>query len=175
MKYFTPELLKRSASSDEATAEAEWDRACERYKKHLKAITRKLPKSALEFGRKYNMHDARLMAFGVQHNPKTHAPQKLSLLFQLDGTEEALWLHYWLLLDKCRFTLPGEQGPLEVEWLYDELDVLDKGVFQHSILMTGGMELDLAFTKLELAPVKTQLKTKPANIQQALYRELILA
>jgi hypothetical protein len=88
MKYFTPELLKRYASKDEAIAEAadaEWERACKAYRKHLHAIQPKLPKPAQDFLQHYNMHDARLITFGVGKEADT-----LSLLFQLDGTEEAL-------------------------------------------------------------------------------------
>lgn len=164
MKYFTPELLQRYGSRDKTIAEAaevEWERACKAYRKRLRAMEAKLPRSVLEFLRHYNMHDARLITFGLGKGPDT-----LSLLFQLDGTEEALLLTYWLVREKSEFTLPArKKGPLEVEWLYDELDVLDKRAFKHSILLTGGVELGLAFTKLQLLPFRKWRKS-PLKAQE---------
>ena len=172
MKYFTPELLKRYASKDEAISEAagvQWERACKAYRKHLKEIQPQLPRPAQDFLQNCNLHDAQLITFGVGKGPDT-----LSLLFQLDGTEECLLLTYWLQRHQSEFTFPeADQGPLEVEWLYDELDVVKKGVFKHSILMTGGVELDLAFSRLQLLPFR-KLRRSPLKVQEVReIRELV--
>ena len=164
MKHFTPELLRRFASKEDAIAEAaevEWERACEEYRKHLRVVEPKLPVSAREFLRDYNMHDAHLIAHEVGKEDDT-----LSLLFQLDGTESGLQLTYWLRRAKSTFILPErKKGPLEVEWLYDELDVIDKRLFKHSILMTGGVELGLAFHKLQLHPIELRLNIRPGRVR----------
>jgi hypothetical protein len=60
MKYFTPDLLHRFRSEDEAMGDAaqeEWDRASEKYRKHLERLK---PPPAAGRLRKLCLHDAKV-------------------------------------------------------------------------------------------------------------------
>jgi hypothetical protein len=62
MKYFTPELIARLASSDDAVvnaAEAEWDRRQQAYEEEIQRIEPELPEHVREFNNLL-LHDARV-------------------------------------------------------------------------------------------------------------------
>jgi hypothetical protein len=160
MNYFTPELLKRYGSLDDDFADAaavEWEKVSKAYRKHFSAIKPNLPRNVRGFVRKYYMHDARLMtmAFGDER-------RYITFLFQLSGRgRRALQLTYWLV-GKQEVIMMERSQSVEVEWLYDEIELV-KGptpVFRHCILMTGGVEFRLTFSKLDVFPFQ-ELSTTP--------------
>jgi hypothetical protein len=155
MKFFTPDLLFRFGSEDDATADAaneEWERANDKYLQRLQKIRHLLPRGARSLLRNHCLHDARVVMLGV---PEGH--RVISLLLELDTPrDQGLLLRYDLqkppaLLKHAELAEIGT--PLE--WLYDEFDVakpVQRPVFTHSILFTGGRELRLTFRNLLLTP-----------------------
>src|SRR6266849_562695 len=56
MKYFTPELMARIGSPDDAVAKAaaaEWDQSLERYEQRLEQIRAEMPPHVREFKREF--------------------------------------------------------------------------------------------------------------------------
>jgi hypothetical protein len=157
MKYFTPDLLLRYGSEDDATADAahrEWERKSRQYQERLDAVRPLLPRAARSLLRRYCLHDARVLMLGIPRDDLA-----LSLVLELDdATGTAVQLVYDLVRKPRLRKHPelAERGA-PLEWLYDEFDV-EEGkegkVFTHSILFTGGQELRLAFRKLSLLPFR---------------------
>ncbi|HEV2945955.1 MAG TPA: DUF4085 family protein [Gemmataceae bacterium] len=161
MKRFTPELLFKFGSEDDQvanSASAEWDKTHQAYVEHLDSIQQKLPKSVQMLLNDYCLHDAKVVSMGRDE-------RLFSILLQLaePGDKGVLGiLLTYKLVSQPRFkrhaSLADEGVPLE--WLYDELDLLDDGddpwkeetfqIFTHSILFTAGRELQLDFYELEL-------------------------
>jgi hypothetical protein len=151
MNYLTPELVARSRSEDETIAEAagaDWERACEEYNQRVDALRPKLPKGVRTLLDRLYLHDARVLALAVEEAPV------FSIFLQLDNPPKKLVeLKYSLAAPPklLRHTsLAGDGKPLQW-WLYDEIDVLEEGpvsVIKHSILLTGGWELQLLFSNL---------------------------
>ena len=157
MKCFTPELVFRFGSEDDKVAtcaSAEWDKAHQEYLEHLDTIRQKLPKSVQVLLNDYCLHDAKVISIGREE-------RLFSILLQFTEPSGKGILLTYKLVSQPRFkrhpSLAEEGTPLE--WLYDELDLLDDDdiwkketfqVFTHSILFTGGRELELAFYEVEL-------------------------
>jgi hypothetical protein len=158
MKYMTPDLLTRSRSLDEDVAEdarTRWEEGGVQYKAHLKAIWASLPKSVRHLWRRFNLHDAKILTMALDQAPH------FSIILQLDNPrsplDQLIELKYRLVGGVASgFTLrrhpalAGDGKPLQW-WLYDEIDVQSQNqisLFVHSILLTGGYELELRFFDL---------------------------
>jgi hypothetical protein len=160
MKFFTPDLLARFGSADDATADAahrEWEQADGKYRKRLDRIRAKLPPAARELTRRFCLHDARLLTLGVRDDYRS-----LFLFLSLDTPDgEGLLLEYDLVKRPQILKHPSLSEPgTPLEWLYDEFGVgRGRGhpTFKHSILFTGGRELDLTFRGLRLRLFKKVL------------------
>jgi hypothetical protein len=151
MKYLIPELVARSRSEDEQVAEAAgeaWERVCAEYNRYLDSVRSKLPAGVNTLLNRLYVHDARVLALTVEEAPFC------SIFLRLDNPPRKLVaLKYWLAAAP-RLThhpeLAGDGTPLQW-WLYDEIEVLEGGPvagFKHSILFTGGWELELFFSNL---------------------------
>src|SRR5260370_28472583 len=72
MRYFTPELLERSASLDDDVADAaehEWERAIAQAKRRWRKIAKAFPKSVQRFDAQcVCLHDARVLSMARQGN-----------------------------------------------------------------------------------------------------------
>jgi hypothetical protein len=154
MKFFTPDLLLRFGSLDDAIAHAaqeEWEEVNRKYLDHLEKIRPKLPRGVRSLLRNFCLHDAGLLALGLQQDHR-----ELFLVLAFDGPDKrGLMLTYDLTSrpELIRHPSLSEEGT-PIEWLYDELEVVKGGkqpVFAHSILFTGGRELRLTFRNLRLA------------------------
>jgi hypothetical protein len=152
MKFFTPDLLIRFGSTDDAIADAasdEWEQVHAAYVTHLQRIRPDLPRGMRRLLRRYYLHDAKVLAVAADEK------QFFSIFLELNKPQDKfLELKYRLVGNgkKPGFSLhrhselAGESKPLGW-WLYDELDVAggDLAAFTHTILFTGGIELRLAF------------------------------
>jgi len=150
MKYFTPELLDRYGSIDDAVADqaqADWEQASAEYQRHYKTIETSLPTKLREVLGRFYLHDARL--FGVS----LELPY-LFLTLQLDTPpHEVLVFQYHLVKEPeiLRSNESSDSCPY-VEWLYDELEVknVDNIVYlEHAILLTNGVELRIPFLRFD--------------------------
>lgn len=155
MKYFTPELLDRFGSAEDEVAQVaskEWEQAHERYLAHLQEIKAKIPKRVRLLLRRYYLHDAKVLTIAYDEQPF------FSIFLQLDTpSKEMIELRYRLAgRPRCiqHSVISDGEKPWQW-WLYDEFEVvLDKEkerflpIFMHSILLTGGVELELPFYDL---------------------------
>jgi hypothetical protein len=150
MKYMTPELVLRFRSLDDDiadAAESEWRSNCKAYRAELKAIYPNLPPTLQRLVRKDHLHDARLLA--VRAIEAEERPASLSLLLALDNMDTVLELSYQnyshlMSVNHPHFDITG----VPLVWLYDELSASEPGTWTHSILFTGGRELQLTFGNL---------------------------
>jgi hypothetical protein len=160
MKYFTPELLLRFRSLDDEVADAaddEWEQAIRRYRRHFKKIRPHLPEAVRKFHDEYCLHDAAVFGparlsvhtvpWGFQdvvivaQNRNTLFPEhRNTLMFlQYAATEEPV----------VETPLPAEKFPQgQPHWLYDEIDVIEPGVYSHEILLSDGRVIQLRFREL---------------------------
>ncbi|MBY0522910.1 MAG: hypothetical protein K2R98_05910 [Gemmataceae bacterium] len=157
MKFFTPELLARCRSLDDDVAEAasqEWDQARAAYRLRFKAIRASLPVGARRLFARASLHDAKVI--GVSFGKRK---ANFSLLLRLEGASsqpgELLELNYHPVGGPTggisfRRHPQVAQGAPEALWvLYDEFDLKEElNFFTHSILMTGGYELQVRFHSL---------------------------
>src|SRR5436853_357764 len=68
MKYFTPDLLARFGSDDDAVADAasaEWEQVHATYLQHLQSIRAELPRRVRHLLDRFNLHDARVSTLAV--------------------------------------------------------------------------------------------------------------
>lgn len=149
MKHFTPELLARCRTGDDAAAE-EWDRAIDAYNQRLEAISSRLPDGARRLLDTHTLHDAQLL--GVTDNP---TKPRANLLVRLESGE-TLELRYHLVAGpRGGWAVKGEpsaqaKGPRSFV-LYDEFDIEDDGTFfTHSLLLSDGKELVFRFHNLRV-------------------------
>jgi hypothetical protein len=158
MKYFKPDLLARcrSLNDDEAeTAAAEWEQAINAYRARLRAVGPKLPGSVRRLLSRFSLHDAKVLALAAESKKSW-----LNLVIQLeDAPSQAgavLELGYQLVAEPLQGGVTVRRNePVNkdvAEWiLYDEFDVEKQGaVFRHTLLLTGGREVEVRFHKLRV-------------------------
>jgi hypothetical protein len=153
MKYFTPDLLAecRSLNPDVAEAAAiQWQRRVRAYRKRLLEIQDRLPLGVRQLLRFTTLHDASLLTLNLA---KVRGRRNLFLSFQLPGGDRQAGVQ--LRYDgfkglRVRFHEPNVSGDAVLFALYDEFDVSADDTFTHSILMTGGVEIRIRFSRLLL-------------------------
>lgn len=146
MKYFTPELLARLGSEDEAVvrdAEAEWERRSEAYEQDLRAIEPDLPEHVQAFN-DLLLHDARVYSLARRDHQlimvlhKDVPPRDLVIVtYDLAGEPE---------IDTEAYPPRERSGVMDFE--YDELgEDQEKGevIFTQSVLFSNGWEVRLRF------------------------------
>jgi hypothetical protein len=156
MKYFTQELLNRLNSKDLGEAENAsdaWESVAAEYRSHLAKIEAQLPKPLSKLFNEHYLHDARV-AFAGQLGPDS-----FSVILTLDAPPHVSLLLSYRRIDKVTMCSHGALDPdrlVPYQWLYDEVQVIDEGRsgllqpfrkkhFQHSILLTNGLEVQIAF------------------------------
>jgi hypothetical protein len=152
VRYFTPDLLAKCRSSDPDVAESaatKWEGRAEAYRKRLHEIHPGLPFGARRMMRSVTLHDACLLdAAEVSLPGRSH---QLFLLFQLadsDGRAVVQLRYVTVNPPKMVKHESYEPGDTRRFALYDEFDVSADGVPTHSILLTGGVEIRIRFTRL---------------------------
>jgi hypothetical protein len=158
MKYMTPDLIARSRSHDRAVAEAaedDWEQRGEEYQELLKELLQRedFPAGAKRFLRRYDLHDSKLTTIGrdekgdfslfIEATNPAHPPDKdLELQYRLVGPEGGI--HFVL------HPGPWWDNRASARLLYDELEPVPNfpGVFTHSLLFEGGLELQFMFSNM---------------------------
>jgi hypothetical protein len=166
MKYFKPELLARCRSLDDDVADAaaeEWEQAVVAYRQRLRAIRSRLPSGVRRLLSRVSLHDAKVLTIAAARNQPS-----VRILIRLEGTAsqpgEVLELNYRVV--------PGPHGGLAFKkhpqlrkdttglgWiLYDEFNLDEQRVFfTHSLLLTGGHEVEVRFHNLHVRPLNELL------------------
>lgn len=180
MRFFTPELYVRFNSPDDATADEayqEWEKAAERYARHLDTFRDRLP-SQVKRLTELPLHDAPILSRGEEvqsggppsfHERWEHLfaehPVFLPSLMPVWAavglvtvkSEDTIRSLIYFLWDRIRiyshqdwpFSKQGEH------WLYDELEPVTSrrgpvisGGYIHRILLSSGTELEVPFATL---------------------------
>ncbi len=153
MKYMTADLLARLQSRDEPVvdaAEEAWDRQTEAYRGYLASVQAVMAPGVQTLLRRC-LHDAKVLTIA------TDEEGHLSIFLDLGKTEKPLEryveLRYKLIKGNngpgysfVQHAELADHGPPFKEWLYDEIEVVDKSQYAHSILLSGGHELQLTFS-----------------------------
>jgi hypothetical protein len=160
VRFFTPQLYVRSQSEEEDVlneTEQLWQDAVQRYDAQLQALLPVVPGGVRELFGNYHLHDADVLAFGQQGDC-------FFMLVQLDPPYRTLILTYTLTEPAWidRSALPPQYTSPHPEWLYDEVDVVQKdpAIFEHAILLSNGYELRLHFRDLQLSAFRSLLLTE---------------
>ena len=178
MKRFTPELLERFGSVDDKIADAaseEWERTHQAYVTHLKSIRPQLPRPLRQMLRRFCLHDAKVLT--LAHDERPFFSIFLKIDKPSDPLDRFLELNY-RLARAPKFVRPKstQQGEKPFGWwLYDEVDVLKEEpvpVFLHSILFTGGWELQLFFFDMTYSRLRKILFPKDDLDEECQIEEL---
>jgi len=156
MKFFTPELYVRFGSSDDDVAlpaHEEWEQVIKRYRRHYKKIETQLPLALRKFHDEQCLHDADLFAPAIlPANAPWNGPEVVIVAQQVN----TLFPEFINTLAILQYTITTDavvEVPLQAEifrkvqpiWLYDEVDVVEPGVFSHEILVSDGRVIKLRF------------------------------
>ena len=160
MKYFTPELLDRIASSNDDIADAaqgEWEKAIVRYNRRWGIIQNKFPMPVRRFEEQgICLQDARLIRQGYQGDTfvlilETESPSRNLIIFTfvLEGEPEI----------KVQESLVCTETDI-VTWLYEEWDLDRHGKCCFEVLFSNGSFTKLCFREFQyviVSPVLTML------------------
>jgi hypothetical protein len=151
MKYFTPQLYVRGQSPDETTqreVERLWEEEVERYDRHLATIAPQLSDSLRAYA-DLLLHDS------VVESLSRRGDRLVMVLRRDVPPRDVVTVTYLLAGEPVinKEALPAEQRCPQMEFLYDELDVLPEGdqkVFVQAILFSNGWEMQLHFRDVEV-------------------------
>jgi hypothetical protein len=157
MKFFTPELFVQGNSSDDDVidyVEAEWERRTKRYKRHYKKIETQLPLILRKFHEEQSLHDADVFApaFLPRNAPWNGrevviVAQQINTLFA-EYINTLAFLEYTITADPV-ITVPVDSPIFKKRhpiWLYDEVDLIEPGIFAHEILISDGRVVKIVFS-----------------------------
>ena len=167
MKHLTSDLYVRinAASDDEAEAlYDQWERAGERLQRRFKKIESELPLALREFHNTQCLHDADWC--GLAQMP-TYTfpgnPQDVTIIARQENTLVPAFKHTLAILQYTVTAPPIVEKPVQAEvfsdiqptWLYDEIDLVEPGVFSHSILVSNGLVVTILFREFRyhIAPL----------------------
>ena len=177
MKYLLPELHVQlnSANDDLAdAAEEAIDLASEQYNRHWEAIKPHLPASVVRFYDEQFLHDADI--FGPARLPGTGGLSggEVVIIAQQINSLNADYLNtlaflYYTITEEPRVEIPVPSDAFhrgQPHWIWDEFDIVEPGVFAHSILYSDGRVVTIRFRdfRYEIAPLIAPdvFKTLPA-------------
>jgi hypothetical protein len=139
LKYATAEMYQKFQDSDFEIND-QWEINCSKYEARLKELESRFPVSVNKFLDEVCLHDAEMY---VYHRGR------FAILQQNWGDNRFVCLLKYELapsLIKCEIhSGPGFSSGSQAIWLYDEFD-LQNGEFQHSILLSTGLEMEINFT-----------------------------
>lgn len=157
MKYFLPELLYDYSSDDEAVfeqAEKRWDEACKQYRLDFKKM--KKPRFVTKLNKMVN-HDGEIVNTNLAENYFSMMLEQDKSFNKVNYNEIA-----YTTVEKPKVFLHkdlDDGSPFGLFWLYDEVFWEGKSG-THSILLTGGMELVIAFKDVRITDLD-KMQTPP--------------
>ena len=181
MKYFTPELYVQGQSLDDDVVnrtEEAWERASQRYRRRYGKIKSQLPEPLRKFHDEQCLHDAdwcgiaQLSACTLPRNS-----QDVTIIAAQENTLIPEFLNTLAILQYTVTAPPVIERPVESEvfsyvqpiWLYDEIDLIEPGVFSHSILVSNGLVVTIHFREFHyhIAPLLTPARNGHVPAERA--------
>src|SRR4051794_9920291 len=145
MKYFTPELLERVASADDAVADAahqEWERAIVRSNQHWRRIQAAFPEDVRRFEQEaVCLHDAQVLSMGAEG-------ENFVAVLQMEPPGEKMVLLSFTLVEEPVIdphALDGHGDDEFVTWLYEEWDLGRRKRCCFEVLLSNGWSVKLRF------------------------------
>ncbi len=178
MKFFTPELYSQGNSRDDELVdqtELEWERRLKRYRRHYKKIESQLPAMLRSFHDVQCLHDADLFSPALLPRSAPWNGQEVIIVAQQTNTLVPESLNTLAILQYTIAAQPTIEDPREAPgfrlgrpiWLYDEVDLIEPGVFSHEILISDGRVIKLLFSDFtyHIAPLckEGQASSQPAS------------
>jgi hypothetical protein len=157
MKYFTPELYVQFNEAPDNDAEAvhdEWQRVGRKYSRRYRKIEPHLPKELRRFHDEQCLHDADVVGPALLTTRTTpRGAQKVTIVAEQINTLVPEFLNTIAILEYTVTEPPLLEKPVEakvfssrqVEWMYDEIDLVEPGVFSHSIFLSTGVVVTIRF------------------------------
>jgi hypothetical protein len=157
MKYFTPERLVRFCSPDDDRADhagEEWEQAADRYRRHYRTIAPALPATLRKFHDELCLHDADVFAPAKVAKPTLpKADHEVVIVTQNINTlvpefvNTLIFLHYGVTEEPSivPHTVSSALHQVQPRWLYDEIDLVEPGLFAHEMLLSTGRVITLRF------------------------------
>jgi hypothetical protein len=184
MKFFTPDLYVRFNSRDEdAALEAheEWERRIKRYQRRYKKIEPQLPPMLRKFHDEQCLHDADVFAPALLSGNAPWKPPEVVIVAQQINTLFPEFVNTLAILQYTITTDPVIEVPVQSEvfnrvqpiWLYEEVDVVEPGIFSHEILISDGRVIKLLFRDFNYhiarlcLPAAAQAPTEPKRMASA--------
>ncbi len=155
MKFFTPQLYVEFNSDDPTIADRadrEWESAIVDYRRRIGHLGSRMPDTVRHVAEHVCLHDADYLGYTITPVPKSSGETAMVAVQQ----SENVVLLFYVLAEEPSLSLPydasvfSEQG---VQWLYDELDVVDHGVFSHEALLSNGRVLSIRFVALDVLTI----------------------
>jgi hypothetical protein len=152
MKYFTPDLIERYGSDDDAAAgpaHQEWEAVLERYECYLQSVEGELPEHVREFNRLL-LHDAIVWSILRQGD-------RLVMAVRKDIPPRDVVILTYTLTDEPvirQDVLSPEYRGKVMDYLYDEFELIregDRTIYFQSILFGNGWEMSLRFRDVQVS------------------------
>ncbi len=169
MKYFTPELYVQGQSLDDDVldrTEEAWERATQRYRRRYGKIKSQLPEALRKFHDEQCLHDADWCAIAqISACTLPRNSQDVTIIAAQENTLIPAFLNTLAILQYTVTAPPVIERPVDSEvfsfvqpiWLYDEIDLIEPGLFSHSILVSNGLVVTIQFREFRyhIAPLLT--------------------
>jgi hypothetical protein len=145
MKYFTPKLLERLASADDAVADAaeeEWERAIVRSRRRWHKVQSAFPEAVQHFEKQHVcLHDARVVSMARRDDTF------VAILHREPPGQEIVLLIFTLDEDPViePDVVPGHGDGHTINWLYEEWDLYRRARCWFEALLSNGWSLRLRF------------------------------
>jgi hypothetical protein len=167
MRYFLPELYVQANAADDDVADdaaAALERASEEYNQHWASIKEHLPASVIRFYEEQMLHDADVLSPAViAEATGAWQPGDVVIVAQQVHTLQPEYRYTLAFLRYGVVQPPSITIPIvsrvfcatQPTWLHDEFDLVDVGVFSHTILLSDGRVIRLVFRDFDysIAPL----------------------
>jgi hypothetical protein len=151
MKYFTRQrylAMQNLQVQAMDVADAEWQKAVDEYETYLQTIRPALSEPLRQLLERFYLHDARVLSMGQRD-------ESFVITLQLDVPPNELLTITYTLAGPPEIKaepFPWVKNADSAAWLYDEIEQLPEGgrPFVHSILLSNGWEMRLAFREVQM-------------------------